>query len=100
MNIEQNDLNIPPDEEPIAKRLSRLATQFFIPVLLPTSTAFVGWYAMIFILQIHNNTSSLTEFILGSGKFPIVKTNWRQLVSAVGFKSELFVNWIQRFVKH
>ncbi|XP_072041980.1 coiled-coil domain-containing protein 127-like [Amphiura filiformis] len=41
MNIE-NDLNIPPDAEPVSKKISRIATQFLIPVLLPASSAFIA----------------------------------------------------------
>ena len=41
MNIE-NDLNIPPDAEPFGRKISRIAVQFAIPVLLPASSAFFG----------------------------------------------------------
>ncbi|XP_022104524.1 coiled-coil domain-containing protein 127-like [Acanthaster planci] len=40
-----NDLNIPPTEEPIGKKLSRIASQLLIPVLLPASSIFFGWLA-------------------------------------------------------
>ncbi|XP_038052203.1 coiled-coil domain-containing protein 127-like [Patiria miniata] len=43
--MESNDLNFPPTEEPFVKKLSRIATQLIVPVLLPASSVFVGWLA-------------------------------------------------------
>ncbi|XP_071804432.1 uncharacterized protein [Asterias amurensis] len=42
--MEENNLNIPPTEEPIARRISRIASQL-MPLLLPASTFFIGWLA-------------------------------------------------------
>ncbi|XP_038052201.1 coiled-coil domain-containing protein 127-like [Patiria miniata] len=43
--MESNDLNFPPTEEPFVKKLSRIASQLIVPVLLPASSVFVGWLA-------------------------------------------------------
>ncbi len=42
--MEENNLNIPPTEEPISKKISRIASQR-MPLVLPASTFFIGWLA-------------------------------------------------------
>ena len=45
--MEENNLNIPPTEEPIARRISRIASQL-MPLLLPASTFFIGKWLPIY----------------------------------------------------
>nr|XP_006824782.1 PREDICTED: uncharacterized protein LOC102804501 [Saccoglossus kowalevskii] len=57
-----NDLNIPPDRESWSRKISRLATEFIVPVLLPASTVLIVWigqrYKNIKNNEVHTNPQS------------------------------------------
>ena len=95
MNIE-NDLNIPPDEEPLSKKISRIATQFLVPVLLPVSSAFIGkqnvhqiWYHVRISLK---SWSSSHQDMSDSIMWPTPTKPGIRVINFVTF-STFYIKW-------